>query len=396
MFKPGWFLSLVLHSVALHGIFNSTKVLMSYRALELGGGSVAVGVLTAVYSVVPLLLAIYIGRRVDRGYVMPVMWIGTGLCVVAVAGAALSPGLIGIALAAMGLGTGQLLMTVASQALIPASFSPHELTARFGSLTLGVSLGQTIGMPIAGLVAGGGLAGDHVDPVRGMWVMCVLGALALPCMFGVMRRPPIAHVSREDAKAAAVGPGALLGVGGMKPAILASMASLAAVDLMSAYLPVVGQAHGISVEAVTLLITLRTLVTIVARAFTNSLTRAFPLLRLLWVSSLVAGVAVLLIPVLSAAAGSVWWLAGLMAVSGFAFGLTQPLSMTWVTRLADAANHGAVLSIRLAGNRLSQVVFPLLASGLGALAGVGSIFVMSGGLLVVAAGTTLSNARRGR
>ncbi|MCQ9367796.1 MFS transporter [Brevibacterium sp. 50QC2O2] len=392
MFRPGWFFFLVLHTIFMHGIFNATKVLMSYRALELGGGSAAVGILTSVYSIVPLFLAIYIGRKVDRGFVIPVLWLGTVLSTVSVAGAALSPSIAGVAVAAVGLGTGQLLMTVGSQAVIPSSFPAGDLTARFGSLTLGVSIGQTLGMPIAGLVAGGGLSGAHVDPVRGMWVMCAFGALAIPCMFGIMCRPRMPRVSREMAKAAALSPITLLGLHGMKPAILASMSTLAAIDLMSAYLPVLGQTHGISVEAVTLLLTVRTLATIVARLFTTQLTHTVGLLRLLWTASLLAGLCVFAIPVFP----QVWPLALMMVLSGFAFGMTQPLTMTLVSSLADAANRGAVMSLRLAGNRLSQVAFPLAASALSASVGVAAIFVMSGGLLVASAAATLSNAVRGR
>ena len=175
----------------------------------------------------------------------------------------------------------------------------------------------------------------------------------------------------------------------MKPAIFASMATLAAIDLMSAYLPVIGEKHGLSVVVVTALITVRTVATIVSRAFMGALTARFDPMLLLWLSSLAAGITVFAIPLW------VWvpFLAVIMVVSGFGFGLTQPLTMTWVSMLATPGNRAAVMSIRLAGNRLSQVVMPIAASAVASVAGVGSIFFLSGGVLMLAAGLTLRAPR---
>ncbi len=387
--RPAWFAALVVHTIALHAVFNSTKVLVSYKTLDMGGGSVAVGLMTAVYSLAPLLLAIPVGRRVDRGYAIPILWIGTMLCIGGTAGAALAGYLGWLLVATMCVGLGQLLMTVAGQALIPLSFQPADLSARFGTLTLGVSIGQTIGMPIAGFAASS--SGGHPDAVRGLWVMCGIALLAVPAMFGVMTRPRTRHVARAQAKSQQRSPWELLSQRGMKPAILASMATLAAVDLMSAYLPVVGQQHGIGVGAVTALLTARTLATILARSFMNRLTRLVRLTTLLWVSSAVAGVCILLVPVWV----QVPVLLVLMVISGFAFGLTQPLTMSRVSLLADASNRGAVMAIRLAGNRLSQVVLPGAASAMSAVFSVASIFVMSGGLLLASAVATIVSAARG-
>ncbi|MYM18640.1 MFS transporter [Brevibacterium sp. 5221] len=384
--RPAWFAALVAHTIALHGVYNASKVLMSYRTLDMGGGSVAVGLLTAVYSLAPLLLAIPVGRRVDRGYAIPIMWAGTLLSVGGIVAAALAGALPVLMGAAMAVGLGQLLMTVAGQALIPLSFEPADVTARFGTLTLGVSIGQTVGMPIAGFAAG---TGGHPDAVRGMWVMAGLAALAIPAMLGVMARPAGPRIARAEARAAARSPLALLRIRGMKPAILASMATLAAIDLMSAYLPVLGQAHGVGVQAVTLLLTVRTLATIVARTAMGALMARVRLTTLLWLSSAAAGICLLLFPVWV----TVPVLAVLMVISGFAFGLTQPLTMGWVSHLADAANRGAVMSIRLAGNRLSQVVLPSLASAMSAVFATGSIFAMSGGLLLASSAATWASAR---
>ncbi len=160
----------------------------------------------------------------------------------------------------------------------------------------------------------------------------------------------------------------------MKPAILASMATLAAVDLMTAYLPLIGQENGLSVTTVTWPLALRTFASVISRMIIGMLANRWGSLSALWTASATAGICVILIPILT----QTWTLAILLAIAGFCFGLTQPLTMTWVSTLSDPANRAAVLSIRLAGNRLSQVAIPSLASVLTIVAGSGIVFTISG------------------
>ncbi|GAA4284909.1 MFS transporter [Brevibacterium daeguense] len=382
----GWFLALIGFTVVVQAAFNGIRVLISYRTLELGGGAAVLGLVAATFSLMPLLAAIPIGRWVDRGYAAPVMWVGTGLTIMPAALAAAAENIPVLLLANMALGMGQILTTVSGQALIPQSFPTAELNRRFGSLTIGVSCGQALGVPLAGFVAG---AGEEPQVQVALWVMAAISVLAVPLMLGVATRPAPRHISRSEAKSTSQSPPALLGIKGMKPAIFASMATLAAVDIMTAYLPLVGQSYGLGVQLVTLLLTVRTLASIVSRLFIGQLTRRFEFRALLGLASLAGGVALVLIPVLP----RFWFLAILMLIAGFAFGLTQPMTMTWVSMLADPANRAAVLSIRLAGNRLSQVVIPALASAVAVVAPAGSVFLMSGALLGMASLTTLTSGR---
>ena len=380
-----WFPGLVFHTVIAQATYNGVRVLISYRTLELGGSGFVLGLMIACYSLVPLFLALFIGRLVDRGYATAVLWVGTALSILPVALAAVSPNLVVLLIATMSLGLGQMLATVASQALIPQSFPASKMTAKFGHLTLGVSIGQTIGLPLAGMVADA-TSGDAAI-TNALWFMTAISALTLVAAVVVMFRGRTPHVSRAEAAEGAQTPWTLLSLRGMKPAIFSSMATLAAVDLMTAYLPLIGQQNGLSVTTVTWLLTMRTLASVISRLFIGRLTSRWRNLSLLWTASALAGVSVMLIPVLS----QPWMLGVLLTVAGFCFGLTQPLTMSWVSTLADPANRAAVLSIRLAGNRLSQVAIPSAASALTIIAGSGIVFTIAGALLVLAGGVTWRN-----
>jgi MFS family permease len=105
---------------------------------------------------------------------------------------------------------------------------------------------------------------------------------------------------------------------------------------------------------------MRTLASVISRLFIGYLTSKWRNLSLLWTASALAGCA----SCSSRSVSQPWMLGVLLTVAGFCFGLTQPLTMSWVSTLADPANRAAVLSIRLAGNRLSQVAIPSAASAL--------------------------------
>ena len=67
---------LVAVTVVGQAVFNGGRVLLSYRVLGFGGDAVTVGVFTAAFSLVPLLIALRAGRLVDDGHAPAVMRAG--------------------------------------------------------------------------------------------------------------------------------------------------------------------------------------------------------------------------------------------------------------------------------------------------------------------------------
>jgi MFS family permease len=78
-----------------------------------------------------------------------------------------------------------------------------------------------------------------------------------------------------------------------------------------------------------------------------------------------------------------WWLAAILAVSGLAMGIGQPLTMAWVSHIASPDTRGLAIAIRLTANRFGQVVAPAVA-GVIAVGGVSSVFWMLAGIQAVA------------
>lgn len=59
--SQAWF----FHIVIAHATYNGVRVLISFRTLELGSSGIVLGLVTACYSLVPLLTALLIGCLVD-------------------------------------------------------------------------------------------------------------------------------------------------------------------------------------------------------------------------------------------------------------------------------------------------------------------------------------------
>lgn len=79
--------------------------------------------------------------------------------------------------------------------------------------------------------------------------------------------------------------------------------------------------------------------------------------------------------ILIALVSDFFWLAVIIAITGFAMGIGQPATMAWVSRIAQPENRGLAISIRLTANRFGQVVVPALAGSLAGF-GIGSIFLL--------------------
>ena len=82
---------LLMTSVTIQAVNAIVRVTTSYRAIELHLPVVWIGVISAVFAILPIFLAVWVGRYMDRGNDAQAAWIGSGLLVVACAGFRFSP-----------------------------------------------------------------------------------------------------------------------------------------------------------------------------------------------------------------------------------------------------------------------------------------------------------------
>ncbi|MFI7321405.1 MFS transporter [Streptomyces venezuelae] len=372
----GWLLRLVIAFSFAQGAVSMARPAVSYRALALGADERAIGVIAGVYALLPLFAAVPLGRRTDHGRCAPLLPVG----VVLISGGCALSGTAGslTAMAAWSgvMGLGHLCFVIGAQSIVARQSAAAEQDRNFGHFTIGASLGQLIGPIAAGALIGGDM--DRTSALA-LLVSAAVGAVSLASLWRIEHKRA---ESAAPARAERVPVLGILRTRGVPAGIFISLAVLSATDILTAYLPVVGEHRGIAPATVGLLLSLRAAATIACRLVMTPLIRLLGRTALLTTTCLVGGLlcAGIALPL------PVWGLALVLAVLGFCLGVGQPLSMTTVVQAAPDGARSTALALRLTGNRLGQVAAPAAAGLIAGVAGVAAPFVMLGGLLFAAAG----------
>ncbi|WP_405642300.1 MFS transporter [Streptomyces sp. NBC_00019] len=382
----GWLLRLVIAFSFAQGAVSMARPAVSYRALALGADERAIGVIAGVYALLPLFAAVPLGRRTDHGRCAPLLPVGVVLISGGCALSGIADSLWAMAVWSGVMGLGHLCFVIGAQSLVARQSAPHEQDRNFGHFTIGASLGQLVGPVAAGALIGGpDMAGTSA---LALIVAGAGGAVALTSLWRIERRDTAAksrtgHGDRVPVQR-------ILRARGVPAGIFVSLAVLSATDILTAYLPVVGEHRGIAPSVIGLLLSLRAAATIACRLVLTPLLRLLGRSLLLTVTCLLAAVlcAGIALPV------PVWALALMLAVLGFCLGVGQPLSMTTVVQAAPDGARSTALALRLTGNRLGQVAAPATAGLVAGVAGVAAPFVMLGVLLLLSSGVALRSPAR--
>ncbi|MFE4667756.1 MFS transporter [Streptomyces sp. NPDC056716] len=380
----GWLLRLVIAFSFAQAAVSMARPAVSYRALALGADERAIGVIAGVYALLPLFAAVPLGRRTDHGRCAPLLPAGVVLIAAGCALSGLAGSLWAMAVWSGVMGLGHLSFVIGAQSLVARQSAPHEQDRNFGHFTIGASLGQLIGP-----IAAGALIGGHDMAGTSALALVVAGAGAAVAVTSLWRIEDRTALTSRSRHGDPVPVRRILGARGVPAGILISLSVLSATDVLTAYLPVVGEHRGIAPSVVGLLLSLRAAATIACRLVLTPLLKLgrTPLLTstCLLAALLCAGIA---LPV------PVWALAMLLAALGFCLGVGQPLSMTTVVQAAPEGARSTALALRLTGNRLGQVAAPAGAGLVAGVAGVAAPFVLLGGLLLLSAGVALRSPAR--
>ncbi|MER5443656.1 MFS transporter [Streptomyces sp. NPDC002790] len=383
-----WLLRLVIAFSFAQAAVSMARPAVSYRALALGADERAVGVIAGVYALLPLFAAVPLGRRTDHGRCAPLLPVGVVLIAGGCAMSGLANSLAGMAAWSGVMGLGHLCFVIGAQSIVARQSAPEDQDRNFGHFTIGASLGQLVGPIAAGaLIEGHDMAGTSALALLVSAGVCALAVTSLWRIESL--RTQTGSRAKESSR---VPVHRILRTRGVPGGIFISLAVLSATDILTAYLPVVGEHRGIAPAVIGVLLSLRAGATVACRLVMT------PLINWLGRTTLVATTCLLaaLLCVGIALPVPVWALGAMLIVLGFCLGVGQPLSMTTVVQAAPAEARSTALALRLTGNRLGQVAAPASAGLIAGVAGTAAPFVMLGGLLFVAAGLGVrGGAKRG-
>jgi predicted MFS family arabinose efflux permease len=358
---------LLLTSVTIQAVTAIIRVTTTYRAIELHLPVVWVGVISAVFAILPIFLAVWVGRFMDRGNDAQAAWIGSGLLVTACAGFWLFANSVTALLLLTALfGIAHLFLMASQQMLCIRCSGLRGRDSVFGNYLVASAIGQGLGPYIIAWLGGSAM----LPPTETLFgIALAIAALSL-LTAGAVRPAP--KTAAKDRSSGLVPVRTLLRQHGLMAVLVASVITITSQDLLTIYLPLLGADKGINAGDIGILLTVRSALALISRMGYSRVIRLVPRGLLTLVSMFGAGIgfACLALPIpLSAMYAA-------MAVMGFSLGIATTLSLTNVVDLASSEVMGTVMSLRITGNRIGQVAVPFAASLVAAATGVGGIFAI--------------------
>jgi MFS family permease len=351
--------------------------LVPLYSLELGASVSLVGLLVAASFVLPLFLALPVGSLVDRRGSAPVMTAGAVLMGLAPLIIAVVPGLAAVAVAQVVAGLAHLLMGLATQSFVGSISTGVRRERDYGWYTTFASAGQLAGPLAAGLLA------------DALGYAAAFSAAAAISVVGVVLTRLLPDDRGRASGSAGLGSslltvGTLLGRPGVRLGILASASGIFAMTAFSAFQPTYLESLSYSATTIGMLLSLKSLASMAVRPFMPGVTKLLGgKLNTLWAM-------MLLVAVTLGATGYFESLGPLVLLSigfGVGFGISQPVSMVTVVEESEPGNRGFLLGLRLTGNRVAQLVGPLVIGLVADALGFGPAFLA--GALVVVVGSFL-------
>jgi MFS family permease len=366
-------------------VITVIRVTTTYRAVELDLSVVWIGIITAVYAVLPIMIGVPLGRLIDRGYDAVTVWVGGLLLVVAAAGFVVFPNLAGILVFTAIAGTAHLLFVVGQQVLCTrCGTGPGAMERAIGNYMVANAVGQGVGPYLVGLSGGSA----SVPPTH-LLFMIGTGAAVLTAVCAFFTPSTGAHKLPAGRDKPPLRD--LLFMPGLTTIILVSVVTVVAQDLIVVYLPLLGADRGMTVDAVGTLLAIRAVASMVSRLIFARLHAAFGRFRLTVISTFFSaasyGLVALPLPL--------WLLYVAIAVAGFALSVAITASIAGVLAMASGGAIGTANSLRTMANRTGQFIIPILASLVATMFGTGGIFVIIGLTLAASGAAVQFDKRRG-
>jgi len=361
---------------------RASKVGVALFGIELGANPLEIGVLVALYSLFPMLLALHLGRLSDRfGMRLPMVCGSLGMA----AGLAvpwLWPALPGLYVSAAVIGASHVFYHVSIQSLVGQLSSPETRTRNFTTYALVLSIGGFVG-PLA--------AGFGIDSFGYGHAYLALAVMPLIAVLILSRRAqnlpaPKASVDEASVRNAMD----LWRLPELRRVFLTSAVVLAGIDLYQFYLPIYGRSVGLSASVIGVVLSMFSAASFLVRLVMPPLVRRLGEEGLLRYALAVGAMGFLALPLL----GNAWFLAVVSFVVGLGLGCGQPVSTILVYARSPEGRSGEALGLRIAVNNFIHLAVPLAFGTVGAALGVAPVFVANAVLL--AGGSYLSRTKPGK
>ena len=351
----------VLLNALGHLAFVGSRMTTSLFALRLSDSEFTVGVLMALFAVLPMVLSVSAGRLIDRaGPRVPllaafaVLALGTVLPF-------LFPRIETLYVSTTLVGTAFMYVHIGMNSVFGAHGTPEQRALNFSWLALGFSVSNSIGPLVAGYAI------DGLGHAAAFLVLALFPAAAILLLW-LRRRPLPRPESAAQGKRSGVLD--LLRIQGLRHAFIVSLVLAMGWDLYTFLMPLYGARLGLAAVTIGAVMSTFALATFAVRLAMPLFVKRLRHRVVIAVAMAVSGSAYLLFPFFA----SVPLLMALSFLLGVGLGCAQPIIMSLVYEASPPGRQGEAVGLRTSLLNGSHTLMPLASGAFSTFAGMGPVF----------------------
>jgi MFS family permease len=357
---------------------QAARVLVALYALKLGAEPAAVGVLAAMFSVLPLLLAVTTGRLLDRfGSVWLIVFGATAGGVGMLAAYAL-PNLTAIFAAALMMGFSVVFFNLSTQNLVGLLSSPGERARNYSNFSLANSLGNFVGPMFAGFSI------DHSGHALACLYLAIFTLAPVPLVLAWGRALPGGAPQAERKGSIA----SMLAEPGVRTTLVSGSLQMTGESLFQFYMPIYMHAIELSASVIGVVLAMYAAAAFVVRLALPRLIERLNAERLLSYAFFLCAASLIVMPVFRGAA--------MLGCMSFLFGLGMGCCGPIVTMLmfgnAPPGRSGEALGLKVTANHFAKLTTPMVFGAVASAFGLAPVFWITA--IMLAAGGAVSRPRR--
>nr|WP_281279080.1 MFS transporter [Pigmentiphaga humi] len=357
-----------------HMALTGGRVTVALGALAQGASSFTVGILMALFALVPMLMSVHAGRWVDHVGARRPMATGAGLLIAGSLLPAILPHTYVLFASSCLTGIGCLVFQIAVQNLMGLHAGPDRRIVNFSRLSLSMSISGFGGPLVAGLA---------IDNLGLRWAFCLLliGPLAALAVY-LRQRDRLPPPASAPVQAAPAQIRDLLAAPIMRRVLIATALLSGSWDLNSFMVPIFGTSIGLSATTIGVILSAFAVATFVIRILLPWIQRRLAPWTLLRTAMFAASAVYVAYPFFR----DVPVLIALAFVLGLALGSGQPSLLALLHAHAPHGRAAEALGLRMAIINGGQFALPLAFGSLSALAGIGlpfwtvAVLLLAGGI----------------
>ena len=341
----------------VHIAISGGRVAVTLTALELGRSTLEVGILIAVFALLPMLCSVKAGRLIDAIGPYKPMRVSAIMVVVGSLVPFAWQSLPSLMIAAVLVGSGHMTFQIAVQRQMGQSTGEDRLR-NFSWLSLSMATSGLVGPLIAGI---------SIDHLGHRSVFALLALSPILCLLGLtrVRRYLIASHIKAPPSEIKRSVSDLFASPALRKVFIANMLLSSAWDTHGFVVPIFGVSAGLSATTIGLILATFASATIVIRIalpFIQQYVRPWQLINIALIAT---ALNFLLYPFFS----QVWILMSMSFALGLALGSTQPGILALLQHHAPSGRAGEAFGLRMALINGCQVSLPLAFGALGAVMG---------------------------